>query len=340
VQRFYDTVNAALVAGFDTIRFAPGTSAVDGVSLAPFCSGASDNLACYTKVLLASQAWDNPGLKRVMLTAIDRTCSTLAASNNGCLTASTLTANKTAIKAEYAAMLAVLRDRFAGRSIQFILSNWEGDNFVYCGSAYDFGRNTGGTFAATCQASWPSGQTNQQRVQAHLLWHSYRDEAVAEFIAANPGFSLIHAPEISSYTLLNSGCGGACNSATDDVIDQIAANGGRAYCSYSSYDTQGSAGGTYLATVRALLNICQNLIIGEAGYDLLNAGNLQRNVDLFKALDQIRNVPGVLGVIPWNAANPSSGSQKYGMFDMTGADQLLRFLGPIRPTPQAATPYR
>lgn len=336
VQRFYDTVRLSLAAGFDTIRIAPGPSAVDGNIIAGSCPG-DDNLACYSRILFASSVWDHPNLKRIMLTAIDRKCQSLAGGNQGCLTASTLTANKVAIKAEYAAMFTVLRDRFAGRSIQFILSNWEGDNFVFCGSAYDFGRNAGGTAAANCQATFPSGQTNVQRVQAHLLWHSYRDEAVAEFIAANPGFNLINAPEVITYNLFNPGCGGLCNPETDTILKQIALAGGRPYCSWSSYDAQGPANGAYLAAVQDILaTACQNLIIGEAGFDLLGAGNLQRNVEVFKALDQIRNVPGVLGVIPWNAVDPASGSQKFGMFDTNGKAQLLPFLGPIRPTPQPA----
>lgn len=332
VQRFYDTIHAMLAAGFDTIRIAPGPSAIDGGILTGRCQGASDRLACYTQILFASDVWDDPGLKRIMLTAIDRTCVTAASSNNACLTESLLVPRKAAIKAEYIAMLSILRDRFAGRPIQFILSNWEGDNFVYCG-AYNFGRNAGGKSATDCRAHWLAGQTNVQRVQAHLLWHSYRDEAVAEFVAANPGFDLIHAPEINSLTLLDPGCGGLCNPATDDIVDQIAASGGRAYCSYSSYDTQGPPGGSYLAAIKGLLKICRNVIIGEAGYDIRRPGNLRRNIEVYQALDELRRLPGVIGVIPWNAVNPANGSQRFGLFDTTGADQLFQYLGPIQPNP-------
>lgn len=337
VQRFYDTVGLALASGFDTIRIAPGPTAIDATPLNSSCTG-SDNLACYAQILFASPVWNHPGLKRVMLTAIDRKCQSIGG-NNGCLTASTLTANQAAIKAEYADLFAYLATRFAGRNVQFILSNWEGDNFVFCGDA--FGIGTSGTKAQACQATFPAGQTNVQRLQAHLQWHAIRDSAVSDFVAANPTFNLIHAPEFNSYNLFNSGCGGFCDPNTDTVLKQIALAGGRQYCSYSSYDSQGPANGTYLANVQAILaTACTNLIIGEAGYDLLNAGGLRNNVELFKALDQLRTQPGVLGVIPWNAVNPGNGSQKFGIFDTTGASQLLQFLGPLRPVQAAPTFYK
>lgn len=335
VQRFYDTVDLVLRQGFDTVRVAPGPTAIDGVTI-PGCTGAHDTLTCYAKVMFASSAWENPGLKRIMLTAIDRTCVNAASGNIGCFTASLLTANKTAIEKEYADLLAYLSQRFAGRGIQFILSNWEGDNFVYCGSAYSFSQ--GGSFTTSCNNSITSnGQTRAQRLQALLTWFSYKDEVVANFIAANPGTSVIHAPEFSAFGMFAGGCQGGCATGTpssDLVLGAIQAAGGRRYCSYSSYDSQGPANGSYLAAVQQILAICQNLIIGEAGYDLLGPGGLANDAALFPALDQLRNVSGVLGVIPWNAVNPADGSQQFGMFDTSGRDQLLHLYGPLRPTRQ------
>ncbi len=329
VQRFYDTIFAVLDAGFDTVRIAPGPNAIDEVTLAPSCVK-DDTLACYARLLLASDVWDHPKLRRVMLTAIDRTCQTNGRSNDGCLISSLLLANKDRIKAEYAALFNVIRDRFAGRNIQVILSNWEGDNFVYCGSAFDFGKNAKEVFPERCRAAWPGAQTNLERVQAHLLWHRLRDEAVSEFTAANPGLDLISAPEINSLVLFEPGCGGLCNPSTDKIVDQIAATGGRKHCSYSSYDTQGlSSRGGLVAAVKRLLSVCGNVIIGEAGYDLLRPGNLRRSIELFETLDRVRRLRGVLGVVIWNAVDPADGSSKYGLFDASGAPQLLQHLGPL-----------
>jgi lysophospholipase L1-like esterase len=340
VQRFYDTVDLVLKRGFETVRVAPGPSAIYGVTI-PDCTGANDTLTCYAKVMFASSAWDNPGLKHVMLTAIDRTCTNAAPANNGCLTASTLTANKAAIEKEYTDLLNYMAQRFAGRNVDFWLSNWEGDNFVYCGNAVGYGM--GGAVTTSCNAAiTANGQTKEQRLQAFSQWLSYRDEAVANFKAANPGVNVIHAPEFNNYKLFSGGCGGSCVAGTpspDSVLGQIQAAGGREYCSYSSYDTQGPAGGSYLAAVDTILGICKNLIIGEAGYDLLNSGaaGVANNVALYGALDQIRNLYGVLAVIPWNAVNPSDGYQQLGMFDSAGRDQLLHDFGPLRPTPQPPT---
>jgi hypothetical protein len=337
-QQVYNSVNHVLVAGFDTVRLKIGPSQAADYGLSPDPCPSDKTLACYARAMLASSAWDNPGLKRVMVTAHDFSAYLAAGGNSGYLNASVLTANATAIKAEYVGLIQVLYDRFSGRGVQIILSNWEGDNLIFCGSAFDFGR-VGGN-AATCQATFPAGQTNVQRIQNYMQWLALKDQAVSDFLAAHPDANVIHAPEFNNYKLFAPGCSGLCDPSTDTLLKQFAASGGRQYCSYSSYDTQGPANGSYLAAVQDILTICQNLIIGEAGYDLLTAANLQNNIALYGALDQIRQQPGVLGVIPWNAFNPASLSQRYGLFSSDGSSQLYHYLGPLKPTPQAAPLWR
>ena len=61
-------------------------------------------------------------------------------------------------------------------------------------------------FAKTCKASWPKGQTNQQRVQALLQWVGYKQAAATRFLSANPTLSLIVAAEFNIYTLFAAQC--------------------------------------------------------------------------------------------------------------------------------------
>ena len=242
-ERFYDSVDHALAAGFDTIRFKIGVGQVADYALGPDPCAERQSLACYGRVMFASPAWDNPRLRRVIITTIDFACDTYRHGNgNGCLVASQLTANAAAIQAEYADLYTVLKARFGTRPIQFIIDNWEGDNFAYCGDSGRFAANVNG-FAKTCKASWPKGQTNQQRVQALLQWVGYKQAAATRFLSANPTFSLIVAAEFNIYTLFSVQCSrsGVCSAATDTLFDAIAAAGGLPYCSWSSYDSEGAS---------------------------------------------------------------------------------------------------
>ena len=184
-----------------------------------------------------------------------------------------------------------------------------------------------------------SGQTNAQRVQAFLQWVSYKDAAVAAFVAANPGFNLISAPEFSNFGMFASGCGGYCNGSTDTVLDQIGIAGGRAYCSYSSYDSMSGPGSTFITNVRAILNTCANLIIGEEGADL-DTTPPATIVNYFQALAQINSLASVLGVIPWHFVDSAGSATAYGLFTATGAPQQYPLLGGLRPARPAVASYR
>lgn len=330
VNGFYRTVDLMLRQGFDTIRIAPGSTAIDGYTLSP---QGGDTLTGYAQVLFNSPVWDNPGLKRIMITAIDRTLFNLAPGNNAFMTDATLTANKAAVKAEYAALFAYLNTRFAGRGIQFILSNWEADNFVYGGSVYRFSLDP--AWAAGVIAGWPSGQTNQSRLAALLKWFSFKDEAVAEFVAANPSVSLIHAPEFSQYALfanpINGTNGQPYYTPNDSVLAAIKAAGGRTYASFSSYESQGGAQGYILNDIKSSI---PNLILGECGRDLAIFTPKQA-FDNFAILAQVRQQPGILGIIPWNAASAVSSTEDYGFFDRTGAQHAIKYMGSLRPVAQA-----
>ena len=248
-----------------------------------------------------------------------------------------MTANQSAIEAEYVAFFNVLKTRFAGRAVQFVISNWEGDNLIYCGNAHAFSAR--GAFSSACQTgTFASGQTNAQRVQAFLQWVSYKDAAIAAFIAANPGFNLISAPEFNNYAQFAGGCGGYCNAATDTLFDQIGIAGGRAYCSYSSYESMSGPGSTYITNIRAILNACANLIIGEEGADL-NTTAPAMIVNYFQALAQINSLSQVLGVIPWRFVDSAGSATAFGLFSASGAPQQYPLLGPLTPARAAATHY-
>ena len=331
--RFYDSVEHALAAGFDTIRFKVGVGQVDDYTLGPDPCVGRQSLACYAQVMFASPVWDNPRLRRVIITTIDFACDTYRDGNgNGCLVASQLTANRLAIRAEYADLYKILKVRFGARPIQFIIDNWEGDNFAYCGDSYRFATNADG-FSETCRASWPRGQTNQQRVQAVLQWVSYKQAEATRFLAANPTFDLKVAVEFNVYSLFAAQCprSGVCDAATDTVLDAVAAAGGVPYCSWSSYDSEGPSNGSYFAAAKAIAKVCKALIVGEAGYDL---GHVPKRtvIDLFEALYQIQTLPRVVGVVPWHAFDSEMGEGAYGLWTAGGRPQIIALMGRLHPS--------
>ena len=295
---------------------------------------ATPSLACYAQIEFASGVWDNPNLQRVIITTLDWACYQYAPAslNTGCLYAPDLTANQSAIQSEYTGLFNVLQARFGSRNIQFVIDNWEGDNYAYCGAAFGFGQVA--ATAAACIATFPSGQTNAQRAAALVQWAGYRDAAVASFVSANPTFNLISALQFNSITLFcqgettvastcaveTTGCHGYCNPSTDTVLDQITAAGGRGYCDYSSYDSLNND-----ALPSDALNIlargCTHLILGEVGA-LGQAGDSSTPSAAQATVNQqicvADNEAGVVGSVIWNLINPGTGPF-WGLYTTTGA---------------------
>jgi hypothetical protein len=357
--QFHDSVRFMLSKGFDTIRFTISPSAVNTQYNLPTSSFCLDDrrLGCFARLMLASDAWDHPNLRRVMVTAHDFT--TLAITNNniaGYVDLAVLNPNAAAIQAEYRALLQALEDRFATRpDIGFILSNWEGENIVYCGSIYYSMRTAAG--AARCTASFPPGQTNAERVSAFLRWWEIRDAAIAEFQAAYPNRRVIGAPEFLGLDFIRDGseagsCGGYCDRMTDTVARQIELAGGREYCSYSSYNSQGPH---YLERLTSILSYCRKLIIGEFGRHRPTHTD-EQIAEQFRQADAARRISfpdgrAIIGVVPWRAidcaptfpgcpATSGGRPQRFGLFNSDGSEQLYPLMGPLMPTRPEATGSR
>jgi len=336
IQRFYDTVNSAAVNGFTAIRFKIGPSQSSDYNISPDSCSSNKTLGCYAGEMFNSPVWNNPGITTIIITALDFTAYIAeGGSNSGYFDTSTLSANQAAIEAEYVGLFNALKTRFGSRSIQFVLTNWEGDNLIYCGSAFNYASSA--TFAASC--THPNSETNAQAAAGLVTWFGYRDAAIATFLAANPGFNLIQAPEFNVYSMFNAGCHGYCTAATDTVLSQIGVAGGRAYCSYSSYDTQGGPGAAYLASIQGILTTCTHMMVGEAGYDLLT-NSQATDIALFQGLAQVNAQAGVIGVIPWHYSDVASPPTEYGMVSHTGALQNVNLLGSLKPTRQTVPTAR
>jgi hypothetical protein len=341
VQGFYDSVGYALNRGFGTVRIAITPSETSDLSISGQC--ATPSLACYAQIMFASGVWDNANLQRVIITTLDWSCYQYepANLNNGCLYAPDLTANQAAIKAEYTALFNVLKSRFGSRNIQFVIDNWEGDNFAFCSSAYNVGGSA--TTSAACLATFTGGQTFAQRSAALVQWVGYRDAAVNAFVVANPGFNMISALEFNSLTLFcqgettsastcaaeTSGCQGTCNPSTDTVLDQVTAAGGRAYCSYSSWDSIAN-GSLPEDALNILSRGCSHLIIGEAGAAVDNS-TVAAVQNVYWQVCIADQLPNVMGSVLWNLVYPGSGLH-YGLFNGSGTNLNIGNIGCLQPS--------
>lgn len=331
VERLANSVALALDTGFDTIRIAVGPNVVADYGLDPGTCVGHRSLGCFATTLLAPRIWSDRRLKRVILTTVDFSCFVSGGGNgNGCLVAARLDANGAAIEAEYGALFDVLLRRF-GERVAIVIDNWEGDNFSYCGDSWRYANDLAG-FAARCRATWPSGQNNRARVAAFLRWIGLKDAAAARFRAAHPGFDLVVAAEFNVVDAFARACPAShsCDASTDSVLDAIAASGGRDWCSWSSYDAQGASDGRYLAAAEDILKVCRHLIVGEGGYDQ-NLYSPAQTRALFVAMNQIRELPGVAGVVPWHGFDAPGSPTRYGLWTPSGRPQVLDLLGPLKP---------
>ncbi len=333
VGRLANSVALSLDAGFDTIRIAVGPNVVADYQLDPGTCAGHRSLGCFAAVLLAPPIWTDRRLHRVILTTVDFACFESRGDNgNGCLVAARLSANHVAIEAEYAALLEVLHDRF-GERVAVVIDNWEGDNFAYCSDSWRFATDLAG-FAAQCRATWPNGQSNRARVAALLQWVGLKDAVATRFRVDHPGFDLAVAAEFNTVEAFAKACpaSGACNAETDSVLDAIRAVGGRDWCSWSSYDVEGPPDGRYLEAAETILKACRHLIIGEGGYDQNHFSTAQTRA-LFVAMDQIRHLRGVAGVVPWHGFDAPGATTRYGLWTADGSPQVIDLLGPLHPAP-------
>jgi hypothetical protein len=315
IESFYASVRLCLAHGLNLIR----VNVDDFPGRADHCQN-DDSLGCYARTQFSDPVWDDPSLKAVMLTAIDRSCNRL----NGihCFEPSWLASHSRQIINEYTGLFEVLYARFGSRQIQVILSNWEADNAINCGDAFHFG-DSKGDFARNCNARYPEEiRTATARAHGLLQWFNLRDEAIRQFRATHPSFNLVQAPEFNIFRWFSSGCGGGCDGRTSAIIDQIEANGRRPYCSYSSYESQGP---NYVEDIKQLSQRCEHLIIGEFGLDL---NLVMPKVAKENFVRVAKAEPYVYAIVPWNAIDGVSGA-RYGLFSNTGAPQQFNFLGPL-----------
>ena len=233
--------------------------------------------SCYPRYSLSmlalepdvKRALDNDSIESFILTAYD------GASFGDCehprfLNPSFYTPQNTAaLINEYSDFTLYLYRTYQRTHKRFIISNWEGDNTVYCMSAYSYAVSS--DFRSYCDANYSALYGNSSPAASFdglKLWFQARQQGIADGrkrAAADGigGMRVYFAPEFNIVHALHER---AFRSVLYDVIPYVAFD----YVSYSSYETVNAPalGSALTADLNIIRDIVGStaIIIGESGF--------------------------------------------------------------------------
>jgi hypothetical protein len=141
--------------------------------------------------------------------------------------------NQQAVQSEYASLAYSLFQTQAGTGRTFIIDHWEGDNLLYCGSAYTYYKDS--NFRANCSVLSNGG------LSAIELWFKARHDGIVQAqswaaSAAITGVNVYDAIEFNSYlTMKNAGWPDVLHTVIHDLCSTMSAC--PKYASYSSWES-------------------------------------------------------------------------------------------------------
>jgi hypothetical protein len=267
-----------------------------------------DSLAGLLTSAPVQEAINNANLQSFVLTTFDKT----ACGNNAKIYVDpTLYDDPSvynAVVADYRDLTTNLYQLYHGTGKKFIISNWEGDNAVYCSGAYAYA--TDASFRGACDANFPvlykgvpdpptalNGfkrwlQARRQGIQDGKSWAaangltsgvdvSFAIELNIVSSLKQPSCSVTFHPETCSSQLncipnANACQGGTYQSVLCDVIPQV----GYDYVSYSAYESTNVSSAQLasdLNRIRSFLGT-SNILIGEFGYNQADSCATPQNV--------------------------------------------------------------
>jgi hypothetical protein len=230
------------------------------------------------------KALDHPAISVFMLTAYD------GVTFGDCYTHEYLnprlnTSRQAAIIQEYSDLTLYLYQTYQHTNKQFIISNWESDNDVYCGAADWY--STDNIFRADCDANYPRWYNNGNASPTESFWglrlwfearqqgiEDGRNRALAMGIGGR-GRKVYLAPEVNICRHLRYG---GLKSTLYDVVPYVKFD----YVSYSSWESMGVSDprSTLLEDLETIWSVTGShaIILGEirTGYSLADPqGSIQ-----------------------------------------------------------------
>jgi hypothetical protein len=269
------------------------------------------------------RAFDNPSIEVMMITAYDGVtfgdCEHHYYVNPWFYTPE----NKAAVVREYSDFTLYLYQTYQHTHKRFIISDWEGDNTVYCQRAYYYA--TQAEFRASCDAGYLTSYGNQSpadSIQGLKLWHQARQQGIADgrnraLAEGIGGMRVYFAPEFNITRSLHEN---GFQSVLYDVLPAVIFD----YVSYSSYESINGADpattlSTDLSTIQDVVG-SSAVIIGESGFARSVWGTdavARSDAVIATALSW-----GVAYVFQWNLYDMDP-KDNFGLFDLDGNETPL-----------------
>ena len=297
-------------SGFHAIRLLLSPAAQRSYSLPPMhCDGRS-RLAC----LFSSEAYQQALSVKTVDTVMFTTYDFASYGRQRYLDPEFLKANRQQVFDEYEELAEAMMRTYSGTGRIFIISHWEGDNQVYCGSSYDF--QTVEEKRDTCQ--WHNDLV--KRLEGMTEWLRIRQEAIAEgrkraLAAGASNVEVYHAAEFNTIFATRRVSGASIRSKEykgmlDTVIPAVHPD----LCSYSAWESVNRNRMT--KDLQDIVKACAPapVVIGEIG---IKEDPDKRYAKLISTLQPLReNIPLVFF---WQAFEGRTARDPgFGLFDGEG----------------------
>jgi hypothetical protein len=303
--------------GGHTVRIALSARSHRDYNLAPECE---------TPFVLANAAqepdlkrtFENPSIDVYVITAYDGVswgdCQQPSFLNPAFFTP----ANTAAVVQEYSDFTLYLYRTYRHTQKRFLIANWESDNAVYCGQAYQYAIDAG--YRATCQAEYLSLgiPRPEDGLQGLKLWLQARSQGILEgrIRAQGEGIGgtrVYIAPEFDIVHVLHDH---GFPSVLYDVLPSVIFD----YVSYSAWESINTSdpAGTLVADLNTIQAVVGSsaIIVGETGF------SRQRNPggqDLARtsAVISASLAWGVSYIIQWQLYDTDN-IDSFGLYDVAG----------------------
>jgi hypothetical protein len=297
-------------AGFHAVRLLLSPVAQRTYSLPQLrCSGGARSLTCLFLSEGYQRALAVKTLQVVMFTAYDFT----SYGNQHYLDAAFLKANRQRVFDEYRELTETIMKTYSGSGRVFIISHWEGDNQVYCGSSYNF--QTIEDKRAACMYSEPG-----KRLEGIADWLSIRQEAIAEgrkraMAAGATNVEVYHAAEFNTIFASRKVSGASIKSKDyKGVLDTVIPFVHPDLCSYSAWESANR--NRITKDLQDIAKVCApaKVIVGEIG---INADPDKHYGKMISALLPLKE--SVPLVFFWQALEGRGAKEPgFGLFDLDG----------------------
>ncbi|MBX9767743.1 MAG: hypothetical protein K2X47_10765, partial [Bdellovibrionales bacterium] len=321
--------------GFQTFRLVVAPQSPGIYKINPPCDGnRPDFLKCLVSNGEMERVLAHPRLKIANLVVYDTLTAGAAGDLRKYLNATFLNQNRTEVIRIYEELAFELANRFSNTGKKFVISDWEADNAIYCGSAYNFVTNPEITdpddgskkirFREWCTSRYSAiygGQalTPDQAMSGYRLWQSLRIEGIekgrrraGEYGAKNV---VVQAGmEFATLRLLDP-------IQYPSTLDQVAAQLDFDVVTYSSYESINN--GTLsadLSFLKSKLGPNKRLAVSEFGFSEANFGTSTRGKmkDVVNELVRRLDAKDIDYATAWQAFDDGSAAE-FGLYSSASA---------------------